>query len=71
MFTKDQAVAAAAVPPAGISGLTVLGVSLPDWVLIATILYTTLSTYVLLRDKFYTPWKERRDGRQGQTPVNP
>jgi hypothetical protein len=57
---------AAGIPAAGISGLTLLGVSLPDWVLIGTAVYTALAIFVLVRDKLYKPWKEARDGQRKQ-----
>lgn len=58
----DTAVVAVGAPPAGISGMTLLGLSLPDWVLIGTAIYTVLALFVLIRDKFYLPWKEKRNG---------
>lgn len=63
---QDTIVAVSAAPPAGISGMTLLGVSLPDWVLIATALYTALATFVLIRDKFYIPWKEKQWQRKNK-----
>jgi disulfide bond formation protein DsbB len=62
---KDQAadLAVKASVPAGVSGLTVLGVSLPDWVLLLTALYTVLALWALIRDKYIARWKERRDAK--------
>ncbi len=67
---KDHTVAAAGLPPAGISGMTLLGIGLPDWVMIGTAVYTALATYVLLRDKFYRPWAAKRNGNAGQVTNN-
>lgn len=64
MLKNDTAVVVAGAPPAGISGLKLLGLTLPDWVLLATALYTVLALFVLIRDKFYLPWKEKRRGSQ-------
>jgi hypothetical protein len=49
-------------PPITVAGLSLYGISLQDWVLIATLLYTVASLYFLLRDKLYRPWKEKRNG---------
>lgn len=70
-MNSDTAITAAGVPPVGISGLKLLGLALPDWVLIGTAVYTLLATYVLVRDKIYRPWKEARDGQQRNTAGNP
>lgn len=40
-----------AVPPITVGGLTMWGVSLSEWVLILTAIYTVLQIYFLLRDK--------------------
>lgn len=58
-MSKDTSFIVAGAPPAGISGVKLLGVALPDWVLILTAVYTVLALYVLIRDKFYIPWKEK------------
>jgi hypothetical protein len=49
-------------PPAAVAGLSLWGVSLQDWVLVITLVYTIFSLFFLLRDKLYRPWKERRNG---------
>lgn len=46
-------------PPVAITGLSLWGVSLQDWVLIATLIYTVVSFVFLLRDKVYRPWKDK------------
>jgi antibiotic biosynthesis monooxygenase (ABM) superfamily enzyme len=48
-------------PSVLVTGLTLGGFSLNEWVLILTLVYTLLQTYFLVRDKAYRPWKERRD----------
>lgn len=58
----DTAVAVSAAPPAGVGGMLVAGVPLADWVLIGTAIYTVLALFVLVRDKFYRPWKEKSGG---------
>ena len=40
-----------AAPPITVGGLTLWGVSLSEWVLILTAIYTVLQIYFLLRDK--------------------
>lgn len=48
-----------AAPPITVGGLTMWGVSLSEWVLILTAIYTVLQIYFLLRDKLRQ--KHRRD----------
>ena len=50
--------AAKTAPPLTVVGLSLAGVSLQDWVLIITLIYTALSLIFLIRDKLYRPWKE-------------
>lgn len=50
-----------ASPTLTVGGLTFFGVGLSDWVLIATLVYTGLQVYVLIRDKFI---KRNKDGRK-------
>ena len=50
-----------ASPTITVGGLTLFGVGLSDWVLIATLVYTSLQVYVLVRDKFI---KRGKDGRK-------
>jgi hypothetical protein len=52
-----------ATPAVGVSGATLLGVSLPDIVLYMTLIYTTLSIISWIRTHLYLPWKEKRNGR--------
>lgn len=40
-----------ALPPITVTGLTLSGVTLQEWVLIATLIYTVLQILILIRDK--------------------
>ena len=48
-------------PPVAVTGLSIAGVSLQEWVLVITLIYTVLSLFFLIRDKVYIPWKVRRN----------
>lgn len=51
------------VPPVAVTSATVVGWSLQDWVLTATLIYTVLQTVHLIY-KFFKDRRERRqDGR--------
>ena len=52
-----------AAPTLTVGGLTLYGVGLSDYVLIATLVYTVFQIYFLLRDKWWTPRKVR-NGRK-------
>lgn len=57
----DMAVEASkAAPPVGVGSLLVAGVSMSDWVLILTAIYTLLQIGLLVRDKIIRPRRERR-----------
>lgn len=43
--------AAKAAPPVAVSGLTVAGLPLQDWVLLLTAIYTLAQLFVLVRDR--------------------
>lgn len=45
--------AARAAPAVTVTGLTLFGVSLSEWVLIMTLVYTLLQMFFLIRDKWY------------------
>ena len=47
-------------PPVVVSGLWLGGISLNQWVLIATLAYTLLQTYFLLRDKWWLPRQAKK-----------
>jgi len=55
--------AAKAAPAVTVGGLTLFGVGLSDWVLLATLIYTVLQVFFLLRDKWYKPWKVRHGSK--------
>ena len=40
-----------AIPPITVTGLSLSGVTLQEWVLIATLVYTVLQILILVRDK--------------------
>jgi hypothetical protein len=52
-----------ASPPVAVSSAALAGVTLQDWVLLATLVYTLINIALLLRDKVYRPWKESKDAR--------
>lgn len=45
-----------ALPPIVVTTATFIGFSLQEWVYIATLVYTVLQLFVLIRDKF---WRKR------------
>lgn len=51
---------AKATPPVGVSALVIYGISLSDWTLMLTSVYTLFLFGFLIRDKIYRPWLERR-----------
>lgn len=64
MLSHDTlAEASKAAPPVTVGGLTLVGVPLSDWLIIATLLYTVLQIVFLIRDKLYRPWKDK-NGRK-------
>lgn len=58
---KEEVLAEAvkSVPPVSVAGATVLGVSMQEWVLILTALYTLLQIAYFVRKSY----KEYKDGR--------
>ena len=52
-----------AAPPVTVGGLTMCGVSLSEWVLILTAIYTVLQIYFLLRDKMGKK-QRKKDGSE-------
>lgn len=52
-----------AAPALTVGGLTLFGVGLSDWVLLATLIYTVLQVGFLLRDKWYMPRKVRNGSK--------
>ena len=64
MFSQDTlAEASKAAPPVTVGGLSLVGVPLSDWLIIATLMYTVLQIVFLIRDKLYRPWKDK-NGRK-------
>lgn len=61
--SEFSAEALRAAPSVAVGGLTLFGVGLADWVLIATLIYTLLQVGFLLRDKWYIPRKSK-NGRK-------
>lgn len=51
----------AMVPPGTVIAFKWLGLTLNEWVLLGSAVLIALQLYVLIRDKFYRPWKERRE----------
>lgn len=51
-----------ASPPLTVVGLSLAGVSLQDWMLLLTIVYTVLQLGLLIRDRIYRPYKEAANG---------
>jgi hypothetical protein len=49
---------AKAAPALTVGGLTLVGVSLADWLLAVTLVYTLAQLFFLLRDKW---WRQRKD----------
>lgn len=49
-----------AIPTIAVGGLTLFGVGLSDWVLLATLFYTVAQIAFLFRDKWYRPRKARK-----------
>ena len=50
-----------ATPTVAVTGMTLLGAPLSDWVFILTIIYTLAQLIFLLHDKWYKPRKARKD----------
>lgn len=48
-------------PPAAMLGAKFVGLTLNEWVLAGSAVLIVLQLVVLIRDKFYRPWKEKRD----------
>ncbi len=60
----DIPLSAKLTPPAAVSGAVLFGFPLQNWVLWATLIYTGLNVFFLLRDKVIRPWlKKRREQR--------
>lgn len=60
--------AARASPATAVTGLTLAGVALSEWVVILTLILLVFQLFFLVRDKWYIPRKHKRSnyGRNGQ-----
>lgn len=65
---KEEIVTASAkaAPPLAVSGLTITGVTLQDWVYIATLIYLAFQIYVIVRDKI-VHYKAKGNGKDTDT----
>jgi hypothetical protein len=61
MSHEAAPIALKASPILGVATPTFLGVALPDWLIAATLIYTVLQTFVLVRDKLWKPWREKKE----------
>lgn len=48
--------------PGTVLAFKLFGLTLGDWTTVGAFVLIVLQLYVLIRDKLYRPWKERRDG---------
>jgi hypothetical protein len=48
-------------PPAGFLAWKLAGLTLNEWVVVGSAILIVLQLYVVLRDKFYRPWKEKHE----------
>ncbi len=49
-----------AAPTVTVGGLTIVGIPLPEVVLILTLIYTLAQIFFLFRDKWYMPRKHKK-----------
>ncbi len=62
-MTIDHDFAAEAVrasPAVTVTGLTLMGVSLSEWVMIASLILVAAQIFFLFRDKWYIPRKHKK-----------
>lgn len=52
--------AAQAVPPIAVSIAHLAGFHLSDVAILVTILYTLVMMFILIKDKIYQPWRQRK-----------
>ncbi|WP_328277777.1 hypothetical protein [Sphingobium sp.] len=52
-----------AVPPVAVTGISLAGIGLSDWVLISTLIYTVMQAGWFVWEKLIRPWRAGRDGR--------
>lgn len=51
-------------PPLTVSGLTVVGVTMQDWVYIGTLIYLAFQIFVIIRDKIYREWHSPKSKKE-------
>lgn len=47
------------LPPLAVAGATFLGFTLQEWMYVATLAYTVMQMYFLIRDKIWKPWRSK------------
>ena len=52
-----------AVPAVGMGGAWLFSISLPEVLIVVTIIYYLVLLVTHVRDKWYRPWKEKRERR--------
>jgi hypothetical protein len=48
------------LPPVSVASMHWLGFQISDWVMAATLIYTVLQTFALIRDKFWPRHRKHR-----------
>lgn len=61
-----QLAASKATPIAAVATPTLLGWPLPTWLLVASLVWTLLQIFVLVRDKLWRPWRESRKAKRSE-----
>ncbi len=62
IMNNDVVASAAKVaPPVSAAGAIYMGITLPDLLMVATLIYTCLQVYVLIRDKFWRRNHHRKE----------
>jgi hypothetical protein len=54
MKEETATVLAKSAPPLTVTGMSVFGIPLDEWVYIATLIYLAIQIFVLLRDKIFS-----------------
>lgn len=61
-FPDGLVEATKAVPPVAVTGISLAGISLSDWVLISTLIYTVMQAAWFMWEKLIRPWRAKRIG---------
>lgn len=63
---KEEVVSASlkVAPPLTVSGLTVVGVTMQDWVYIGTLIYLAFQIFVIVRDKIVREWSASKNKKE-------